>query len=110
MHVDDLSKAIIFALQYWNPDSNDAPLDNNQKPLTFLNVGVGKDITISELAKKISEKVGFKGKIIWDSTKPDGTMKKLFNSDKIRSLGWKPLIELNDGIERTIKEFTRIEV
>ena len=62
------------------------------------------------MPKKISEKVGFKGKIIWDSTKPDGTMKKLLNSDKIRSLGWEPLIELNDGIERTIKEFSNIKL
>ena len=110
MHVDDLSKAIIFALENWNPDSSDAPLDKNQKPLTFLNVGVGKEITIRELAEKISEKVGFKGKIIWDKSKPDGTPKKLLNSDKIRSLGWEPLIELNDGIERTIKEFSNIKL
>ena len=109
MHVDDLSKAIIFALEHWNPDSSNAPLDKNQKPLTFLNVGVGKEITISELAGKISEKVGFKGKIIWDKSKPDGTPKKLLNSDKIRSLGWEPLIELNDGIERTIKEFSKVK-
>ena len=110
MHVDDLSKAILFALQHWNPDSSNAPLDNNQKPLTFLNVGVGKEITIRELAQKISAKVGFKGKIIWDNSKPDGTPKKLLNSDKIRSLGWEPSIKLNDGIQRTINEYSQTKL
>ena len=105
MHVDDLGKAILFALENWDPADPNSPLDDNNEPLTFLNVGTGKDITIKELAKKISDKIGYKGKIIWDQTKPDGTPRKLLNIDKIKSIGWEPQICLEDGINKTIKEF-----
>ena len=105
LHVDDLARAIVFALENWDPNSYDAPLDKNNEPLTFLNVGTGKDISIKELASKISEKIGFKGNIIWDKTKPDGTPKKLLNVDKLKKMGWEPLISLDEGINKTIKEY-----
>ena len=73
LHVDDLGKAVIFALEKWDPDSQDAPKDNMGKKLTHLNIGTGLVISIYDLAKKIAKSVGFNGEIIWDSSKPDGT-------------------------------------
>ena len=109
MHVDDLGRAILFVLENWDPNNPISPLDNNNEPITFLNVGTGKDITIKELALKISDKVGFKGSIVWDQTKPDGTPRKVLNIDKIKSIGWEPKISLDDGISRTINEFLAIK-
>ncbi len=108
MHVDDLARAIIFSLEYWNPDLGTAPTDNNKNPLTFLNVGTGKEISIKELSNKIALEVGFKGKIIWDQSKPDGTPRKLLNTNAIKKLGWKPLIGLDEGIKKTINEFMNL--
>ena len=95
-------KSNYFFSEYWNPDLGTAPTDNNKNPLTFLNVGTGKEISIKELSNKISLEVGFKGKIIWDQSKPDGTPRKLLNTNAIKKLGWKPLIELDEGIKRLL--------
>tara|TARA_B100000161_G_scaffold261800_1_gene230660 strand:- start:99 stop:1085 length:987 start_codon:yes stop_codon:yes gene_type:complete len=102
MHVDDLGDAVVFVLENWNPDSKIAPLDKNNNSLLFLNVGTGKDISIKDLAKKISALTSYKGQIIWDKTKPDGTPRKLLNIDKIKQLGWEPKISLDQGIKNTI--------
>ena len=77
LHVDDLADACLFALLNWDINSNSAPKDPNNEPLTFLNVGTGKDISINELANIISEKCGFTGEIVWDDSKPDGTPQKI---------------------------------
>ena len=108
MYVDDLARAIIFALESWDPDDPDAPTDKNNNPCTLINVGTGKDISIKALANKISEKVGFKGKIIWDQNMPDGTPRKVLNIQKIKNLGWEPIIDLDEGLNKTIKEFQKI--
>ena len=63
----------------------------------------GKDLSIKQLSQKIAKHVNYKGKIIWDINKPDGTPKKLLNIDKIKSLGWCPKIQLDDGIIKTIE-------
>ena len=105
MHVDDLAEASIFALEKWNPDGKNAPLDNNGNPLLFLNVGTGKDLSIKELAKKISEITKFNGQILWDKSKPDGTPRKLLNTDKLTSLGWRNKIGLTEGIKNAISVF-----
>ena len=84
MHVDDLASAIIFCLEYWCPNDLSAPLEDNGDPLTYLNVGTGSDISIKDLALLIAEISGFNGKILWDTNKPDGTPKKLLNSNKIK--------------------------
>ena len=107
LHVDDLGNAAVFALENWNTFSENAPLDQNGEPLLLLNVGTGKDISIRELAKKISDILDYKGKIIWDQTKPDGTPKKQLNIKRLLELGWEPKITLEDGIRRTLKEFTK---
>ncbi len=105
MHVDDLGDAAVFVLENWDPNSINAPLDENNNKLTILNVGTGKDITIKELAHKISNFFQYKGKIIWDHSKPDGTPKKLLNIQKIKSLGWEPKISLEQGIKSAIESF-----
>ena len=107
LHVDDLGNAAVFALENWNTFSKDAPLDQNGEPLSFLNVGTGRDISIRELAKKISGILEYEGKIIWDQTKPDGTPKKQLNIKHILKLGWEPKITLEEGIRITLKEYQK---
>ena len=103
MHVDDLAKAVIFALKSWNPNSSKAPKTNEGKSLFYLNVGTGKDISIKDLAEKIANILDFKGKITWDPTKPNGTPKKLLDISRLSKLGWNSQITLNDGIIKTLE-------
>ncbi len=103
LHVDDLGDAVIFALESWDPDKPESPRKKDGQPLYFLNVGTGQDISIKNLANKISNLVSFKGEILWDKSKPDGTPKKQLNTKKINSLGWSPKISLDEGIKKTLK-------
>ncbi len=73
--------------------------------LSHINVGTGVDVTIRELAETIQKVVGFAGEIIWDSTKPDGTPRKLMDNAKLRSMGWLPTIDLAKGLELTYQWF-----
>ena len=88
LYVDDLAEAAFKCMV--NYDSEE-----------IINVGTGKDITIKELAETIADVVGFKGEIVWDTSKPNGTPRKVLNIDKIKSLGWKPKVGLREGIEKT---------
>lgn len=88
LHVDDLAEAVEFLID--NYDSDEA-----------INIGAGKDISILELANLISEIVGYKGSIKWDTSKPNGTPRKLLDTSKINSLGWSPKISLTEGITTT---------
>ena len=106
MHVDDLARATIFCIEKWDPNSELAPKNLHGKPANFLNVGTGKDISIKDLAYKISNIIGYKGEIIWDNSKPDGTPKKQLDISKISNLGWKAKIDLDEGIKKTISSFT----
>ena len=90
MHVDDFAKAVVFCMDEYD--------ESNQ-----INVGSGHEVSIKDLATKISAVVGFAGEIIWDSSKPDGTMRKVLDSSKISNLGWKPLISLDQGIASTVE-------
>ncbi len=105
MHVDDLGYAVLFALENWDPDFMDAPLDKENNPLNWLNVGTGTDISIKELANLISEIIGFKGEILWDKSKPDGTPKKQLNINKFKKMGWEPRISLKKGLKNTIEGY-----
>ncbi len=105
MHVDDLGEAVIFCLERWDPTSKKAPKDKNGNKIFFLNVGTGKDLSIKELAEKVSEIYNFKGEILWDNTKPDGTPRKLLDISKIKSMGWGPKIKLEEGLQKTISEY-----
>ncbi|MDA9729328.1 NAD-dependent epimerase/dehydratase family protein, partial [Prochlorococcus sp. AH-736-N17] len=105
LHSDDLGEACVYVLEKWNPDGLNSPKDDFGKPLFYLNAGSGVDITIKDLAYLISETTGFKGEISWDSSKPDGTFKKLLNTSKIKSIGWEPKISLEEGIQNIVKNF-----
>jgi len=92
LHVDDLASACLLLLKKY-----DSP--------EIINVGCGEDISIRDLAELICDVIGFDGELAWDTTKPDGTPRKLLDVSKIRALGWKPAIPLRDGIVRTYDWF-----
>ena len=98
LHVDDLGNACVFALESWSALSSDAPRDDQGKPLAFLNVGTGVDLTIKELAEQIAAVVGFEGTIEWDCSKPDGTPKKQLEVSWMSGLGWNAQIPLAEGL------------
>jgi len=72
-----------------------------------INVGTGSDVTIAELAELIGKTVGFRGKIIWDRSMPDGTPRKLLDVSKIQSLGWRHTTELKDGLKMAYEDFLK---
>lgn len=92
LHADDLATACVFLMGKYNEKQ-------------FLNVGFGADISILELAQLVSEITEFKGEIVLDKTKPDGTFRKLMDSSKINSLGWQPKISLREGLQSTYADF-----
>ncbi|MDY0081743.1 MAG: GDP-L-fucose synthase [Ignavibacteriaceae bacterium] len=99
MFVEDLANAIVFMMEKINAK------DLYENGITHLNIGTGKDITISDLASLISDIVGYTGKIEYDTIKPDGTPRKLMDVTRLNSLGWKYKTELNEGIKLTYKWF-----
>ena len=107
MHVDDLANAIIYILENWDLKSKYLDLKKNGQMLNYINIGTGQEISIKDLSLKIANLVGYKGKIKWDHTKPDGTPRKLLNSERIRNLGWEPEIKLSEGIEMTVNDFMK---
>ncbi len=72
---------------------------------SHINVGSGREVTIKELAETVKKVIGFEGELEWDSTKPDGTPRKLMDSSRINALGWKPKVSLKDGISRAYQDF-----
>ena len=105
MHVDDLAEACVFALERWDPNKHNAPKDDSGEPLTWLNVGTGVDISIKNLAEMIASITSYKGEIIWDKNKPDGTYQKLLDVAKLKNLGWNSKIPLEEGIKLTYEDF-----
>ena len=89
LHVDDMARAVLTVAEKYDSTLH-------------LNIGSGREISIKELALKIAHYSGFKGDIIWDRTKPDGTPRKILDSHLINSLGWKPIVSLEEGIRDTI--------
>lgn len=98
---EDMADACIFVMQ--NVDFKDVSTDKKEIRNTHINIGTGKDIAIKDLANLIAKEIGFQGNIIFDTTKPDGTMKKLTNPTKLNSLGWKHKIEVEEGIKKMYK-------
>ena len=106
LHVDDLADASIFVLE--NVSINDSTLyDEFGDYCGILNVGIGSDISIKELAKLISSIVGYEGQIFWDPSKPDGTPRKLLDVSKLNKLGWTSKTNLETGIELTFKSYLK---
>jgi GDP-L-fucose synthase len=94
LHVDDLASACLFLLEHY-----DSP--------EIINIGCGEDISICELAELICDVVGFEGELAWDTTKPDGTPRKLLDITKLGNLGWQPTISLREGIAQTYDWFLK---
>ena len=94
LHVEDLARAVLLCLDKY---------DDSQ----HINVGTAEEISIKNLAEKIANKVGFKGKIVWNKNKPDGTLRKVLDNRRILDLGWKPLISLDTGITKTIEWYVQ---
>ncbi|HEC45178.1 MAG TPA: GDP-L-fucose synthase [Bacteroides sp.] len=105
LYTDDLADACIFLMD--NVDFKDL-YDPETKEIknTHINIGTGKDISIKDLAELISELIGYKGKINWNSSYPDGTFKKQMEVSKINGLGWQPKISLKEGIDKTYGIYT----
>ena len=94
LHVDDLAGACMALLELKNPPD-------------IVNIGSGEEISIRELAETVADAVGFRGKIVQDTSKPDGTMRKLSDTSILRSIGWKPSISIKDGIRDTYRAFLK---
>lgn len=92
LHVDDLASACLFALELANPPD-------------LMNVGSGEEVSIRELAEAVKAATGSTARIEWDASKPDGTPRKLCDTALIRSLGWKPVIDLKKGLEMTVASY-----
>ncbi len=97
LYVDDLADACVFLMEKYD----------YREIGEFINVGTGKDITIKDLALMIRDIVGFRGEIVWDSTKPDGTPKKLLDISRIKALGWEPKTSLEEGIRKTYEWYLK---
>jgi GDP-L-fucose synthase len=102
LYVDDLASALVY-LAALDEARYGALVEPSQCPL--INVGSGEDLTISELAELIAEVVGYRGKFVQDTSKPDGTMRKVMDVSRIRELGWKQSISLHEGLKKTYTDF-----
>lgn len=94
LYADDLARACVFLLENYSDEQ-------------FINVGYGSDVTIRELAETIRRVVGFGGQVIWDTSKPDGTPRKLMDSSRLFALGWQPQVDLETGIRRSYDDFLK---
>jgi GDP-L-fucose synthase len=94
LYVDDLAEACIFLMENYSGEN-------------FLNAGYGSDVTIKELAETVQRVVGYAGKIVWDTSKPDGTPRKLMDSSRLLALGWRPKINLETGIRLAYDDFLK---
>ena len=101
LHVDDMAAASIHVMNL----ESDLYQQHTQPMLSHINVGYGSDVSIAELAVLIGQTVGYKGRIIYDSTKPDGTPRKLMDSSRLNALGWQAHITLEEGLVSAYKDF-----
>lgn len=98
LHVDDMANASVFLLENYDaPDTTPS----------HVNAGCGEDLSIRKLSEVVRKIVGYEGEIFWDTTKPDGTPKKLMDNSKLNSLGWKPSITLEEGISRVVADYAK---
>jgi len=105
LHVDDMARASLFVL--------DLPKDiyaaNTQPMLSHINVGTGRDVSIGALAQMVADVTGFKGNLVFDTSKPDGTMRKLMDVSRLTDMGWRARIDLKEGLQETYNWFLRQE-
>jgi GDP-L-fucose synthase len=94
LYADDLARACVFLMEQYSEEQ-------------FINVGAGNEVTIRELAETIRSIIGYQGEIVWDTTKPDGTPRKLMDSSRLFALGWKPQVDLETGIRLAYEDFLK---
>jgi GDP-L-fucose synthase len=94
LYADDLARACLFLMEHYSEEQ-------------FINVGSGSELTVRELAETVARVVGFRGEIVWDVSKPDGTPRKLMDSSRIFALGWRPQVGLEEGIRLAYEDFVR---
>jgi GDP-L-fucose synthase len=99
LYVDDMAQASLFVLEL----DEEAYKTNTQPMLSHINVGTGRDVTIREMAETMKEVVGYKGKLTFDTTKPDGAPRKLIDISRLLKMGWKYSVDLKDGLGKTYK-------
>jgi len=95
LHSDDLARACVFLMENYSAEQ-------------FINVGSGSEISIKDLSEMVKRVVGFEGKIAWDTSKPDGTPRKLMDSSRLFALGWKPEVDLETGIRLAYRDFLKL--
>lgn len=101
LYVDDMAAASVFVMEL-----DQLTYKQHTEPMqSHINVGFGSDVTIKELAKTIGEVVGYQGKIVFDTTKPDGTPRKLMNSERLKEMGWSAKVNLVDGLAKAYQDF-----
>ncbi|GJE09908.1 MULTISPECIES: GDP-L-fucose synthase [Methylobacterium] len=101
LHVDDMARASVFVMEM-----DDAVYAQNTRPdLSHINVGTGEDCTIRQLAESLARVIGYEGALEFDSSKPDGTPRKLMDVSRLRTMGWRPEIDLEDGLHQTYRWF-----
>ena len=111
LHVDDLAEACLRIMMLTDDDFVDIcaanPPNSGDGPVSFINIGTGEDLTIGQLADMVSQVVGFDGPVIWDESKPDGTPQKLLDVSRLKRTGWKPAIDLENGIKSVYEWYLR---
>ncbi len=94
LYADDLARASLHLLRHYHEEQ-------------FINVGSGSEVSIRQLSELVAKILGYRGQIIWDTTKPDGTPRKLMDSSRLFALGWKPQVSLEQGIQLAYDDFLR---
>jgi GDP-L-fucose synthase len=92
LYVDDMADACVFLLKHYS----------DREP---INVGTGDEVSIGEFAKRVAEAVGYSGELTFDASKPDGTPRKLLDSSRLLSMGWKPKVTMRDGLPKALDDF-----
>ena len=105
LYVDDLAEACFFILKNWSAEEKQSPIDNDGEIINWINVGSEFEISIKDLANKIADNFNYKGKIVWDEDKPDGTPRKKLDTSFLDHLGWEAKTNLDIGISNTINFF-----
>jgi GDP-L-fucose synthase len=105
LHSDDMADACVFVMNL--PDSVYEPIIDSESLAPLLNIGCGEDLTVRELAELICEVVGFKGRLVFDTSKPDGTPRKLLDVSRMKDLGWEASISLREGLTAVYRELSR---
>ena len=102
LYVDDMAQASLFVLEL----NNKTYKSNTKSMLSHINVGTGKDITIKEMAEIMKDVVGFKGELVFDTSRPDGALRKLIDVSRLSNMGWNHTIDLKEGLEMTYKWYS----